>query len=177
MGILWIILIGAAAGVIARLLAPGPNNPSGFILTVVLASWDHFSQRSLAKRSAGIVPTRERALSARRSALSSFCLYGIDWSRIRLFPIPAQVLQLIRPTVGCPLCVKSRHVQRTSLCPLSATSGHRAFDWKSTKVVGGAHYLGSRSHSRQWEGRIGTILLRIISDQPTPLRRHGNANA
>jgi uncharacterized membrane protein YeaQ/YmgE (transglycosylase-associated protein family) len=36
MGILWILLIGLVAGVIARLLAPGPNNPSGFILTAVL---------------------------------------------------------------------------------------------------------------------------------------------
>lgn len=36
MGILWIILIGFIAGIIARLLSPGPNNPSGFILTVVL---------------------------------------------------------------------------------------------------------------------------------------------
>ena len=36
MGILWIILIGFVAGIVARLLAPGPNNPSGFILTVVL---------------------------------------------------------------------------------------------------------------------------------------------
>lgn len=36
MGILWIVLIGFVAGIIARLLAPGPNNPSGFILTVVL---------------------------------------------------------------------------------------------------------------------------------------------
>ena len=36
MSILWIILIGFVAGIIARLLAPGPNNPSGFILTVVL---------------------------------------------------------------------------------------------------------------------------------------------
>ena len=36
MGILWIILIGFIAGIIARLLAPGPNNPSGFILTIVL---------------------------------------------------------------------------------------------------------------------------------------------
>jgi uncharacterized membrane protein YeaQ/YmgE (transglycosylase-associated protein family) len=35
-GILWIILIGLVAGMIARFLAPGPNNPSGFILTVVL---------------------------------------------------------------------------------------------------------------------------------------------
>jgi uncharacterized membrane protein YeaQ/YmgE (transglycosylase-associated protein family) len=34
--ILWIILIGFIAGIIARILAPGPNNPSGFILTTVL---------------------------------------------------------------------------------------------------------------------------------------------
>jgi uncharacterized membrane protein YeaQ/YmgE (transglycosylase-associated protein family) len=36
MNILWIILIGFIAGIIARFLAPGPNNPSGFILTAVL---------------------------------------------------------------------------------------------------------------------------------------------
>src|SRR5439155_18346689 len=36
MNILWIILIGFIAGLIARLLAPGPNNPTGFILTTVL---------------------------------------------------------------------------------------------------------------------------------------------
>ena len=34
--ILWIIIIGFIAGIIARLLAQGPNNPSGFILTTVL---------------------------------------------------------------------------------------------------------------------------------------------
>jgi uncharacterized membrane protein YeaQ/YmgE (transglycosylase-associated protein family) len=36
MGIIWIILIGLVAGLIARFLSPGPNNPAGFILTVVL---------------------------------------------------------------------------------------------------------------------------------------------
>jgi uncharacterized membrane protein YeaQ/YmgE (transglycosylase-associated protein family) len=34
--ILWIILIGFIAGVIAKFLHPGPNEPSGFILTTVL---------------------------------------------------------------------------------------------------------------------------------------------
>jgi uncharacterized membrane protein YeaQ/YmgE (transglycosylase-associated protein family) len=34
--LLWVILIGFVAGVIARVLSPGPNNPSGFILTTVL---------------------------------------------------------------------------------------------------------------------------------------------
>jgi uncharacterized membrane protein YeaQ/YmgE (transglycosylase-associated protein family) len=35
-GIIWIIAIGFVAGIIARLLSPGPNSPSGFILTTVL---------------------------------------------------------------------------------------------------------------------------------------------
>ena len=35
-GMLWIIFVGAVAGIIARLISPGPNNPSGFILTIAL---------------------------------------------------------------------------------------------------------------------------------------------
>ncbi len=35
-GIIWIIVVGFIAGIIARMLSPGPNNPSGFILTTVL---------------------------------------------------------------------------------------------------------------------------------------------
>ena len=36
MSIIWIILIGFLAGVIAKLIHPGPNEPSGFILTTLL---------------------------------------------------------------------------------------------------------------------------------------------
>jgi uncharacterized membrane protein YeaQ/YmgE (transglycosylase-associated protein family) len=36
MGLLWTILIGFIAGVIAKLVHPGPNEPSGFILTTLL---------------------------------------------------------------------------------------------------------------------------------------------
>jgi uncharacterized membrane protein YeaQ/YmgE (transglycosylase-associated protein family) len=35
-GIIWIIIVGFVAGLIARWLSPGPNNPAGFILTTVL---------------------------------------------------------------------------------------------------------------------------------------------
>jgi uncharacterized membrane protein YeaQ/YmgE (transglycosylase-associated protein family) len=35
-GIVWVIIIGLIAGFVAKLLSPGPNNPSGFILTAVL---------------------------------------------------------------------------------------------------------------------------------------------
>ena len=36
MGILWTILIGFVAGVIAKFIVPGRNEPSGFILTTIL---------------------------------------------------------------------------------------------------------------------------------------------
>jgi uncharacterized membrane protein YeaQ/YmgE (transglycosylase-associated protein family) len=35
-GIIWIIVVGFIAGLIARFLSPGPNNPTGFILTTVI---------------------------------------------------------------------------------------------------------------------------------------------
>jgi uncharacterized membrane protein YeaQ/YmgE (transglycosylase-associated protein family) len=36
MGILWTILIGFIAGVLAKFITPGDNEPSGFILTTIL---------------------------------------------------------------------------------------------------------------------------------------------
>lgn len=36
MSIIWTILIGFAAGVIAKLITPGRNEPSGFVLTAIL---------------------------------------------------------------------------------------------------------------------------------------------
>jgi uncharacterized membrane protein YeaQ/YmgE (transglycosylase-associated protein family) len=36
MGFIWTIIIGFVAGVIAKLIMPGKNEPSGFILTTIL---------------------------------------------------------------------------------------------------------------------------------------------
>ena len=36
MGIIWSIIIGFFAGLIAKFITPGDNKPSGFILTTVL---------------------------------------------------------------------------------------------------------------------------------------------
>jgi len=36
MGLIWTILIGFVAGLIARVIMPGENEPSGFILTTLL---------------------------------------------------------------------------------------------------------------------------------------------
>jgi len=36
MGIIWTIIIGFIAGLIAKFLHPGPNEPAGFVLTTIL---------------------------------------------------------------------------------------------------------------------------------------------
>ena len=36
MGIIWTIIIGFIAGIIAKFIMPGRNEPSGFILTTIL---------------------------------------------------------------------------------------------------------------------------------------------
>ncbi|MCK1480585.1 GlsB/YeaQ/YmgE family stress response membrane protein [Bradyrhizobium sp. 197] len=36
MGIIWTIIIGFVAGVIAKFIMPGDNEPSGFMLTTIL---------------------------------------------------------------------------------------------------------------------------------------------
>ena len=36
MHFLYVVIIGGVAGFIARLISPAPNNPRGFILTIVL---------------------------------------------------------------------------------------------------------------------------------------------
>ena len=38
MGILWTILIGFLAGVIAKFIMPGDKEPSGFIMTTILGN-------------------------------------------------------------------------------------------------------------------------------------------
>jgi uncharacterized membrane protein YeaQ/YmgE (transglycosylase-associated protein family) len=36
MGIIWTIVIGFIAGVVAKFIMPGKNEPSGFVLTTIL---------------------------------------------------------------------------------------------------------------------------------------------
>ena len=38
MSIIWTIIIGFIAGIIAKFIMPGDNEPSGFILTTILGS-------------------------------------------------------------------------------------------------------------------------------------------
>jgi uncharacterized membrane protein YeaQ/YmgE (transglycosylase-associated protein family) len=36
MSIIWTIIIGCVAGIVAKFLMPGPNEPQGFVLTAIL---------------------------------------------------------------------------------------------------------------------------------------------
>ena len=64
-GIIWIIIIGFVAGMVARWLSPGPNTPTGFILTTVLGIAGAFLATFIGQTSAGTGPTRARASSPR----------------------------------------------------------------------------------------------------------------
>jgi hypothetical protein len=58
MGIIWTIIIGFVAGVIAKFIMPGSNEPSGFVLTAILGSSAHSLRAISDERSAGINPAR-----------------------------------------------------------------------------------------------------------------------
>ena len=49
MGIIWTIVIGFLAGVIAKFLMPGKNEPSGFVLTTILGIVGAFVANSSAR--------------------------------------------------------------------------------------------------------------------------------
>lgn len=66
MGIIWIIVIGFVAGIIARLLSPGPNKPSGFILTALLGIVEPSLRRLSARLSAGTAQIRGLDLLAQQ---------------------------------------------------------------------------------------------------------------
>ena len=81
-GIIWIIVIGFIAGMIARWLSPGPNTPTGFILTTVLGIAGAFLATFIgqmigwyrADQGAGFI-------AATRRRVRSCCSSGIGWLR------------------------------------------------------------------------------------------------
>ena len=65
MGIIWTIIIGFIAGVIAKFVMPGPNEPQGFILTTILGIVGAIVATYLCKALGCISPARAPGLSAR----------------------------------------------------------------------------------------------------------------
>ena len=74
MGILWTILIGFIAGVLAKLITPGDNEPSGFILTTILGIVGAFVASFLGQ--VGIMQARVLVSLVRPLGRSSCFLFG-----------------------------------------------------------------------------------------------------
>ncbi|MCX8254186.1 Transglycosylase-associated protein [Beijerinckiaceae bacterium RH AL1] len=56
---IWVVIVGFVAGLIARFLIPGPNNPSGFIMTAVLGIVGSFVANFIAVKIGWISDTSE----------------------------------------------------------------------------------------------------------------------
>ena len=62
MGILWTIIIGFLAGVIAKFIMPGPNEPSGFILTTILGIVGAFVATFIGSPKMNLMPAQVTAV-------------------------------------------------------------------------------------------------------------------
>ena len=64
MGVIWTIIIGLIAGIVAKLIIPGSKNePAGFVLTAILGYSARSSLLISVKRWAGINPAKVPASS------------------------------------------------------------------------------------------------------------------
>jgi uncharacterized membrane protein YeaQ/YmgE (transglycosylase-associated protein family) len=82
--IIWIIVIGFVAGIIARFLSPGPNEPSAFILTTLLGIAGAFLATFIGQTIGWYRLDQGAGLTAQPSARCSCCSSGTDWSSTTL---------------------------------------------------------------------------------------------
>ena len=84
MEILWTIIIGFIAGIIARFLSPGPNNPQGFILTTLLGIVGAFVATYLGQALGWYGPGEGAGLiGAVVGAVIVLLVYGLTFGRRR----------------------------------------------------------------------------------------------
>src|SRR5213592_5015016 len=101
MSILWTIIIGFVAGVVAKFIMPGDNEPSGFILTTILGIVGAFIATYLGQSLGWYRPATEpieRVVAfARRRTLRP---RGVGLGSSPLFPGSARLgLQLAAPGI------------------------------------------------------------------------------
>ena len=80
---IWVIIVGFVAGLIARFIIPGPNNPSGFIMTAVLGIVGSFLANFLAVKLGWIASASEggQLLSGIVGAVIILLIYHLIASR------------------------------------------------------------------------------------------------
>ncbi len=95
-GIFWIIVVGFVAGVIAKLLSPGPNNPQGFVLTTALGVGGAFVATMIGQMIGHYGPNQAPDSLPRPSARWWCCLSGTGWPRGAPFPTSGAGLTSVR---------------------------------------------------------------------------------
>lgn len=84
MGILWTIIIGFVAGVIAKFIMPGDNEPSGFIMTTILGIVGAFAATFLGQLLGWYGPNEGAGLiGAVVGAIVVLAVYGMIAGRSR----------------------------------------------------------------------------------------------
>jgi uncharacterized membrane protein YeaQ/YmgE (transglycosylase-associated protein family) len=84
MSILWTIIIGFVAGVIAKFIMPGENEPTGFILTVILGIVGAFVATYLGQALGWYGPEQGAGLiGAVIGAVIVLAVYGLIFGRRR----------------------------------------------------------------------------------------------
>ena len=78
--IIWIIVIGFIAGIIARFLSPGPNTLNGFILTTALGIAGAFVATFIGQTIGWYRLDQGAGLIGATVGACSCCLFGIDFS-------------------------------------------------------------------------------------------------
>ena len=82
MGIIWMIIIGLIAGVVAKFIMPGDNEPSGFIMTTILGIVGAFVASYLGRALGWYSPGEGAGLiGAVVGAIIVLFVYGIVTSR------------------------------------------------------------------------------------------------
>ncbi len=82
MGIVWTIIIGFIAGLIAKFISPGPNEPSGFILTTILGIVGAFVATWLGQQLGWYLPNESAGLiGAAVGAIIVLTIWGFVSSR------------------------------------------------------------------------------------------------
>jgi uncharacterized membrane protein YeaQ/YmgE (transglycosylase-associated protein family) len=94
--IIWIIMIGFIAGIIARVLSPSPNELGGFIITTGIGIAGAFVATFIGQTIGWYRLDQGAGSWARSSVLSSCCLCGIDLCGIDLSPLalPPRVIAI-----------------------------------------------------------------------------------
>lgn len=84
MGIVWTIIIGFLAGVVAKFIMPGNNEPSGFILTTILGIVGAFVATFLGQALGWYGPNQGAGfIGAIVGAVVVLAIYGFIASRSR----------------------------------------------------------------------------------------------